>query len=143
MRSRNAWALAALITIGTLELSGNPIAATPLGHVQSRVDRATVDPIANPTQGDVHLVKKGEPGAKFGKGPPGPKFGKGPPGPKFGKLHHDHTIYRGRRFKEGLHWYFWAPWIGAYLYYENYDACYVSCRDRGYSRNYCRDLCYW
>jgi hypothetical protein len=109
------------------------------------------DLLGDAAQGDVHLVKKDKPGPKFGKGPPGPKFGGGPgpkfgggpPGPKFGKPYHGHDVYRGRRFKDGLHWYFWAPWIGTYLYYENYQACYYACRNRGFSRNYCNDLCAW
>lgn len=58
---------------------------------------------------------------------------------------------RGRRYRRDGRWYFWAPWVGVYLYFDNYDACYDacyrSCRDDGYSSSYCTtycsDLCEW
>lgn len=51
--------------------------------------------------------------------------------------------HRGRRYRRGNRWYFWAPWAGSYVYFSSYNACYASCRDRGYSRPYCSDLCAW
>lgn len=50
---------------------------------------------------------------------------------------------RGRRYRRGARWYFWAPWVGSYVYFSNYNACYNSCRARGYSTGYCEDLCSW
>jgi hypothetical protein len=50
---------------------------------------------------------------------------------------------RGRRYRRGSRWYVWAPWVGGYLYFGNYNACYNSCRARGYSAPYCSDLCAW
>jgi hypothetical protein len=55
--------------------------------------------------------------------------------------HHGRRFHRGRRHHDGVHWYFWAPLIGTYLYYQSYDACYRSCRNHGYSHNYCTDHC--
>lgn len=48
---------------------------------------------------------------------------------------------RGRRYRRGSRWLYWAPWIGSYVYFDSYRACYRSCRRRGYSRPYCSDLC--
>lgn len=60
--------------------------------------------------------------------------------------------HRGRRYRGNRPgYYFWAPWVGTYVYFGTYDACYSSCRtqclDDGYSRpfcaDYCSDLCAW
>jgi hypothetical protein len=48
---------------------------------------------------------------------------------------------RGRRYRRGNRWYYWAPWVGGYLYFNSYDACYRACRGNGNSKGYCQDLC--
>lgn len=50
---------------------------------------------------------------------------------------------RGRRYWRGGRWWFWAPWVGSYVYFNSYQSCYDSCRYRGYDHFYCEDLCYW
>jgi hypothetical protein len=50
---------------------------------------------------------------------------------------------RGRRYRRGGRWYFWAPWVGSYVYFGSYGVCYRVCRAEGYSRRYCRELCAW
>lgn len=50
---------------------------------------------------------------------------------------------RGRRYIRGGRWYFFAPWVGSYVYFSSYQACYYNCLDHGYNRYYCEDLCAW
>ena len=59
---------------------------------------------------------------------------------------------RGRRYRDNRPgWLFWAPWVGGYVYFDNYNTCYNSCDRRcialGDSRrfcdSYCTDLCAW
>jgi hypothetical protein len=59
-----------------------------------------------------------------------------------GKVSHRYGN-RGRRYRRGNRWYFWAPWAASYIYFGSYDACYRDCRSHGYRRSYCRDLCAW
>lgn len=59
-----------------------------------------------------------------------------------GKVSHRYGN-RGRRYRRGNRWYFWAPWAAGYIYFGSYDACYRDCRSHGYRRSYCRDLCAW
>lgn len=54
-----------------------------------------------------------------------------------------HYGTRGRRYRRGSRWYFWAPWASSYIYFGSYNACYRNCRSHGYSRPYCKDLCAW
>lgn len=54
-----------------------------------------------------------------------------------------HYGARGRRYRRGSRWYFWAPWASSYIYFGNHNACYRNCRSHGYSRPYCKDLCAW
>jgi hypothetical protein len=74
------------------------------------------------------------PGYRPGPGYP-PRYGRPPPVYRWG--------HRGRRYWSGGRWYFWAPWIGTYIYFDSYEACYRRCRAEGWSRAYCRDLCSW
>ncbi len=58
---------------------------------------------------------------------------------------------RGRRYRDGARWLFWAPWAGNYIYFSNYSACYNQCYGSCYTRGlggpycggYCSDLCAW
>lgn len=60
---------------------------------------------------------------------------------------------RGRRYRHEKRagFYFWAPWIGQYAYYDDYDSCYAAsysrCLSAGFGKPYCkgyvRDLCAW
>lgn len=50
---------------------------------------------------------------------------------------------RGRRYIRGGRWYFFAPWVGSYVYFSSYQACYYNCLDHGYNQYYCEDLCAW
>lgn len=58
---------------------------------------------------------------------------------KWPKAHY--RVYRGRRWNDGVRWYYWAPWASAYLVFNSYDACYSNCRNRGKSEAYCSDVC--
>lgn len=121
-----ACALAAVGAVAILSSAGSTVQATPLGSAQSGMTRAIVDV----ARGDIVEVKRrrGRRGMRGRRARP--RFrGRG--------------RYRGRRYRRGPKWYYWAPWIGAYLYYESYESCYRSCRRRGYSRGYCRDYCDW
>jgi len=59
---------------------------------------------------------------------------------------------RGRRYRDKRPgWLFWAPWVGGYVYFENYNACYNTCHRRcvaygdspRFCDSYCTDLCAW
>lgn len=128
MKVVKAGALATLGAVALLGLCGTAALATPLGPAQSGMTRATADDVAQ-SGSDVVLVKRrgGRRGMHRHRARP--------------RIHH-RRHHRGHR-RRGSKWYYWAPWVGAYLYFESYDACYRSCRRRGHSRGYCRDLCEW
>lgn len=125
VKSTKKWAAVAVIALGILGSSANQLWAAPLGSAQSRMARTIVD--AGAVQGDVILVKRG---AHRGAHPSMARPHR----------HHRPRFHRGRQH-DGLHWYYWAPWVGAYLYFDGYDSCYRSCRRRGYSPSFCRDRC--
>lgn len=129
MRVATIGAIAALGAIAVFSGSVSPTAAAPVGAAQSDMARVAANESAQGA-GDVVEVKKGR-------------------GPRAGRRHHGRSHhrgrrhYRGRRYRSGPSWYYWAPWVGTYLYFESYDSCYRSCRRRGNSRSYCRDVCAW
>jgi hypothetical protein len=126
------WALAGLAVLGSGVASADRAAAAPVGAARSlAASTAAADAADDAERGDVILIKR----RGIHPGVPPFKTKRWP--------YHGHRDYRGRHYHDGLHWYFWAPWFGAYLYYESYDACYRSCRRRGYGHFYCSDLCTW
>ncbi len=129
MKTVKGGALAALGAAAVLSLWGLAVLATPLGAAQSGMTRAVTGDMAQ-GESDVVLVKRR--GGRRGVHPhrATPRF-------------HGRRHYRGRRYRHGPKWYYWAPWVGAYLYFDSYDACFRSCRRHGHSRRYCRDLCEW
>jgi hypothetical protein len=124
-----AGALATVGAVALLSICGTAALATPLGPAQSGMTRATVDHVAQ-SGSDIVLVKRRRGRRGMHRHRARPRF-------------HRRRHYRGRRYRRGSKWYYWAPWVGAYLYFEGYDACYRSCRRRGHSRGYCRDVCDW
>ncbi|MDX2307127.1 MAG: hypothetical protein NW216_02695 [Hyphomicrobium sp.] len=120
-------AVATAVIAGLLVGGAMVAAAAPLSQ------QLPVTASAQSSSSDVIEVRKG------------PRFR----GLKHGKLHkhvhkwpkHHYKVYRGRRWHDGARWYYWAPWVGAYIVYNSYDTCYANCRDRGNGPSYCTDLC--